>query len=82
MKILQEEVAKLFDEFREQVTKAWVTEIKEAKSEKRSPELATIMDRLPTTPFSKFTKLFNEAEERIEYKHKNNTQGKKGLFGR
>jgi hypothetical protein len=80
MKYLMEEVAKLFDDYREQVSNAWVNEIQTARAEKVPVDLSKVMAKLPNTPFAKFTKLFNEAEDRLEAKHKQTN--KKGLFGK
>lgn len=81
-KHLMQEMAKYFDEYKEGVTKAWVNEIKEARAEKRNVDLSTVMNNMPNASFERFTRLFNEAEERIEAKYKTKDTKKVGLFGR
>lgn len=88
MKYLLQQMSQYFDEYQESLNKSWLNEYNKVKQEKSEGnktsrfDIATVMATQPKISIEKFTKMFTEAEERIDASYKQKKAPKTGLFGK
>ena len=81
MKYLLEQVSQEFDDYRENVNNAWLGEYERAKEAGERFNPANVMKNMPNPSFQKFTKMFTDAQERIDIAYAK-PEKPKSLFGR
>ena len=87
MKYLLDQVAKYFDDYQEELNKSWLDEYNRAKEEKAQGkntkfDVASVMAKQPKISLEKFTKMFTEAQERIDEEYRTKKAPKTGLFSK